>query len=101
VQISSDSSSRLLASPPRLQFKLEPDFHLLSRPASHRLLRKAYCRCLSFVCEVSTVYSSAYSDENATPGGRGYLIELKTKEWSGRVDLNHRPPGPEPDSKPY
>jgi hypothetical protein len=22
-------------------------------------------------------------------------------EWSGRVDLNHRPPGPEPDSKPY
>jgi hypothetical protein len=24
----------------------------------------------------------------------------QTKEkWSGRVDLNHRPPGPEPDAK--
>ena len=25
----------------------------------------------------------------------------KTKEWSGREDLNLRPPGPEPDSMPY
>ena len=23
------------------------------------------------------------------------------KEWSGRMDLNHRPPGPEPDFAPY
>jgi len=25
---------------------------------------------------------------------------LKKNVWSGRVDLNHRPPGPEPGAKP-
>jgi len=49
----------------------------------------------------SSAYNFAYSGENATPGGRGYLIELKTKEWSGRVDLNHPPPGPKPGFSTY
>jgi hypothetical protein len=28
--------------------------------------------------------------------GSSYLIEIKEEKWSGRMDLNHRPPGPEP-----
>jgi hypothetical protein len=27
------------------------------------------------------------------------LLNLMEMKWSGRVDLNHRPPGPEPASK--
>ena len=27
------------------------------------------------------------------------VFETEGKDWSGRMDLNHRPPGPEPGNK--
>jgi len=32
----------------------------------------------------------------AHPGGRLLSGDCKLLNWSGRVDLNHQPPGPEP-----
>ena len=39
-----------------------------------------------------TVYKIVYSAVNEKPE----VQHISLKQWSGRVDLNHRPPGPEP-----
>src|SRR3984957_19996491 len=45
-----------------------------------------------------TIHNFIYRGVDETPGGRDNPCERPetVKEWSGRVDLNHRPPGPEP-----
>jgi hypothetical protein len=67
--------------------------YLTQKPAEQaELLRKVLLNCSIDAVSVTPTYRKPFD----------MIFErAKRKEWSGREDLNLRPPGPEPDSACY
>jgi site-specific DNA recombinase len=67
--------------------------YVTEKPAEQaKLLRKVLSNCSVDALSLYPAYRKPYDS---------IFERVKTQEWSGREDLNLRPPGPEPDSKPY
>ena len=77
-------------------FELAQRAHALYLTRNHaergQLLKTVLLNCATDGVSLSPTYRKPFD-----------LIfqRAKNEEWSGRVDLNHRPPGPEPDSSTY
>ena len=67
--------------------------YVTQKPAEQaKLLRKVLSNCSVDAVSLYPTYRKPFD----------VIFErAKTKEWSGREDLNLRPPGPEPDSSAY
>ena len=74
-----------------IEFSRPPSRLLLQFPALES--RKYGCALCPILCPPSV--STAFI-QRLTPRRDCYRHESNGEKWSGRMDLNHRPPGPEP-----